>query len=88
MLLVSACRSSGTGQGDALEPEPAAYRELVVKAVTKTIPMVWTLWERFLYWGGQIVRHGRVIYLDMARGSPEAARFLALWQRMDALGIP
>ncbi len=66
----------------------SAYRALVVKAVTKTIPMVRTLWERFLYWGGQIVRHGRVIYLDMARGSPEAARFLALWQRMDALGIP
>ena len=66
----------------------SAYRALVVKAVTKTIPMVRTLWERFLYWGGQIVRHGGIIYLDMARGSPEVARFLALWQRMDALGIP
>jgi len=66
----------------------SAYRALVVQAVTHTIPMVRTLWERFLYWGGQIVRHGRRIYLDLAEGSLQARRFLALWERMDALGIP
>lgn len=66
----------------------SAYRALVVKPVTRTIPMVRTLWERYLYWGGQIVRHGRRVYLDLAKGSAEARKFLALWAQMDALGIP
>ena len=64
-----------------------AYRALVVKPLSKTIPMVRTLWERFLYWGGQIVRHGGRVYLDLAKGSAEAARFMALWQQMDTLGV-
>jgi len=66
----------------------AAYRALVVRAVTGTIPMVRTLRERFLFWGGQIVRHSRRIYLNLTRGSPEAAKFMALWRRLDALGVP
>lgn len=65
-----------------------AYRALVGKPVTRTIPMVRTLWERSLYWGGQIVRHNARIYLDLAEGSAQASRFLSLWKQMDALGIP
>jgi len=66
----------------------AAYRVLVARAVTGKMLMVRTLRERFLFWGGQIVRHARRVYLNMSRGSPEAAKFLALWQRLDALGAP
>lgn len=66
----------------------SAYRAIVIKPLSKTIPMVRTLWERFLYFGGQIVRHGRRVYLDLSRGGPEARGFLALWHQMDALGIP
>ena len=65
-----------------------AYRALVGKPVTRTIPMVRTLWERSLYWGGQIVCHGGRIYLDLAEGSAQASRFLSLWKQMDSLGIP
>jgi hypothetical protein len=49
--------------------------------------MVRTLRERFLYWGGQIVRHDGRVYLDLAKGSAEARRFTALWQQMDTLGV-
>lgn len=66
----------------------SAYRALVVKSITGTIVMVRSLWERFLYWGGQIVRHSHKVFLDLGRASPEAGKFLALWQQMDALGIP
>lgn len=65
----------------------SAYRALVVKPITGTIPMVGTLWRRFLCWGGQIVRHSRKVTLCLSRGSPEARRFQALWEQMDALGI-
>lgn len=66
----------------------SAYRAIVIRPLTNTIPMVRTLWEKFLYLGGQIVRHGREIYLDVCRGAPETEGFVALWQQMDALGIP
>jgi len=65
----------------------SAYRTLVVKPITGTIPMVRTLWRRFLYWGGQIVRYSRKVMLCLSRGSPEARKFQALWDQMDALGI-
>jgi hypothetical protein len=65
----------------------SAYRALVVKPITGAISMVRTLWERFLYWGGQIVRHSRKVVLCLSRGSVEARRFQALWDQMDALGI-
>ncbi|MGQ9655814.1 MAG: hypothetical protein ACUVXD_17270, partial [Thermodesulfobacteriota bacterium] len=66
----------------------SAYRALVVKTVSGTIPTGPILWERFRHWGRQIVRHGRRVYLDSAKGGAEAARFMALGEQMDAHGIP
>jgi hypothetical protein len=46
----------------------------------KSISMVRTLWEWFLYWGGQIVRDDGRVDLELAKGSAEARRFKAVRQ--------